>query len=328
MDVRDLRYFIAVAEMGQFRRAAEHVGRTQPALTKCIRRLEEQLGAALFDRKGHRVLLTPVGRALLARARSISQALESAAREAAEIAHGTIGHIRVGTGSTTAACFLPGLVNHMIGAFPEVTFDVLVGLADHLRELLRDDALDLVISPIIPSDRREFATIVVGHDELVVAAAAGHRLAGRTVHIEDLVDQKWLLPPASVGSTQWLNDAFERRGMPRPKVQIQTSTVVLLRQVVARTELLTFISRRDFEDSADRRGLCEIRVPEIAHRRELGILFVKDRHLPAVAHRLLGLTKAAIADVEILHPQVETESPPVFRRSRKLRSGRKSLVPF
>lgn len=295
MDIRDLRYFIAAAEMGQFRRAAQHVGRSQPALTKCIHRLEEELGASLFDRKGHRVYLTTVGQALLARAKIISQSLEAAVREAADIADGTKGHVRVGTGSTTAACFLPGLFHRMIPQFPGVTFDVLVGLADHLRQLLREGALDLVVGPLSDSDRREFSTLVIDRDELVIAASVRHRFAGRKVHIEDLANEKWLLPSAPLGSTQWLNTEFERRGLQRPHVQVQASSVVLLRQVIANTDLLTFISRRDLDEQADQRCLREIQVPEVVFRRDLGILYVEERHLSSAARRLLELARQDVA---------------------------------
>jgi DNA-binding transcriptional LysR family regulator len=307
VEIRDLRYFIAAAETGQFRRAAQQVGRSQPALTKCIHRLEEELGASLFDRKGHRVYLTTVGRALLARAKIISQSLDAAAREAADIADGTKGHLRVGTGSTTAACFLPGLFKRMIPQFPGVTFDVLVGLADHLRQLLHEGELDLVIGPLSDSDRREFSTLVIDRDELVIAASERHRFVGRRVRIEDLANERWLLPSAPLGSTQWLNTEFARRGLKCPHVQVQASSVVLLRQVIANTDLLTFISRRDIDGRTNPRYLREIQVPEVEFRRDLGILYVEGRHLSAAAGRLLELARQDVA---------------VPRRTRRLAAAR------
>jgi DNA-binding transcriptional LysR family regulator len=317
VDIRDLRYFIAAAELCHLRLAAERVGRSQPAMTKCIHRLENELGTQLFERQGHRLQLTAVGAALLARARTVSQTMDAAVREISDIAEGSTGHLRIGAGTTAAEWLLPGLLNRLLLQFPKLTFDVEINLGDRLRQMLRDGDLDLFIGALDDSDRHEFEALDVASDELVVAASPTHRLAGRHASVEDLVNEKWLIPGPLLGSTQWLNRAFESRGLPRPQIQVKVTTVVLMRRVITNTPLLTFISRRDVGNARSLTALREIRVPELSMTRKLGILRIRDRYLPAAAHQLLRIARDdAQALMAVSEPLVATSD-----RARAARRG-------
>jgi DNA-binding transcriptional LysR family regulator len=309
VDIRDLRYFIAAAELCQLRLAADRVGRSQPALTKCIHRLENELGRPLFERRGRRLHLTAVGQALLSRARTISQTMDAAVREVSEIADGSAGHLRIGAGTTAAEWLLPGLFNLLLTQFPKLTFDVEINLGDRLRQMLRDGDLDLFIGALDDRDRHEFEAFDILTDDLVVAVSPNHRLAGQRVKIQDLVDEKWLIPGSLLGSTQWLNHAFECRGLPRPQIQIQVSTVVLMRGVISNTPLLTFISRRDVGHARSPWALREIRTPELVMKRQLGILHVRERYLPAAAHHLIGIARNDATTILALSSKSGPASP-------------------
>src|ERR1051326_6175519 len=100
MELRDLNYFQAVAETGHLGRAAQQLGRTQPALTKCIRRLEDALEAKLFERVGRGLKLTSVGEVLLARTLKLRNEMKTTVREVTDFAKGEAGHIRIGSGAT------------------------------------------------------------------------------------------------------------------------------------------------------------------------------------------------------------------------------------
>src|SRR4029453_10992781 len=96
MDLRDLRYFETIASLEHLSNAARQLHRTQPALTSCIRRLEEDCGAALFERSGRGIRLTAAGATLLMWARRIRQDSEDAKRAISDIGRGLSGHIRIG----------------------------------------------------------------------------------------------------------------------------------------------------------------------------------------------------------------------------------------
>ena len=107
LDLRDLRYFEVIAELGHMGRAARALNRTQPALTGCVRRLEATLGTTLFERIGRNIRLTAAGEALLARARSLRIASEDAMREIADLGKGLAGLVRIGVVPTAARFLLP-----------------------------------------------------------------------------------------------------------------------------------------------------------------------------------------------------------------------------
>src|SRR5690349_5614309 len=121
LDLRDLRYFEVIAETGHLGRAAKKLFRTQPALTGCVRRLEESLGTALFERVGRGIRLTAAGEALLFRARSLRVASEDAVREIGDLGRGLAGMIRVGAVPTVARFLLPPVTRELLKEAPGVT---------------------------------------------------------------------------------------------------------------------------------------------------------------------------------------------------------------
>src|SRR6188474_3593810 len=96
MDLRDLRYFETIATLQHLGRASAKLHRTQPALTSSVRRLEEDCGAALFEKSGRGIRLTPAGKVLLKWAQRMRFDVEDAKREIGDIGRGLSGHIRIG----------------------------------------------------------------------------------------------------------------------------------------------------------------------------------------------------------------------------------------
>ena len=197
MDVRDLAYFVTIAETGHLRRAADQLGRTQPALTKCIRRLESSIGSELFSRAGRGLKLTPVGEALLGRARRLRSAMDEALREVMDFAQGAAGHVRIGAGATMAAYLLPQVCAALTKSTPAVSVEILIAMNDVLRDALRAGKIDVVVGPVLAGEEQEFAIKVFGSDEVVVVAPRGHPLCRRKVTIEDVAQYKWVLPAES-----------------------------------------------------------------------------------------------------------------------------------
>ena len=156
MELRDLAYFETIATVGHLGRAAEKLGRTQPALSKSIRRLEEEIGAALFRRAGRGITLTETGHALLNRARAIRQSVDESVREVGEMARGLTGTIRIGCGATTAEYILPTVTAKLLQEAPNIRMDVMIGMNDVLRGALSDGRLDMAVGPLIAGDEEKF----------------------------------------------------------------------------------------------------------------------------------------------------------------------------
>jgi DNA-binding transcriptional LysR family regulator len=181
MELRHLRYFVAVAEEGHVTRAAARLGIQQPPLSQQIRALETELEVQLFHRKPRGVELTPAGEALLAEARIVLNGAEHAITAARRAARGEAG--RLGLGFTSSASFHP-LVPRLIREFREASPLVSLTLEEagtaELVDGLRAERIDaaFVRSPIGPAADLTIRSVL--EEEMVAVLPAGHRLAAST----------------------------------------------------------------------------------------------------------------------------------------------------
>ena len=187
MELRHLRYFVAVAEERHFGRAAERLHMAQPPLSQQIRQLEAELGLTLLSRTTRRVDLTPAGAAYLERAREILGAVDAAAHEAASIASGRRGRLLIGCVGSATYSLLPALARNLRTELPEVEFGFRGEmLSPDQAAALEDGTLDLGLLRPLP-DSPGLSITHVRQESLLVAMPKDHRFAGRRrVRIPDL----------------------------------------------------------------------------------------------------------------------------------------------
>jgi DNA-binding transcriptional LysR family regulator len=177
MELRHLRYFVAIAEERSFTRAAERLWVAQPGLSTQIRRLESELGVQLFDRHTRGVELTAAGELFLQRARTALCAADVARSIGHDLTEGLVGSVRLGI--VTGAGW-PG-TSALLGQFgrdrPAVELTVVESSADTLLRDLRDGRLDAMIAPSVFGSA-ELRRVRLGRERLFVLAGPGHRLAG------------------------------------------------------------------------------------------------------------------------------------------------------
>lgn len=294
MDLRDLRYFETIAELQHVGRAAQKLHRTQPALTSSIRRLEEACGAPLFERAGRGIRLTAAGKVLLQWARRVRFDLDDAQREIAAIGTGLAGHVRVGIVPTAAQFLLPAAARQLLQEGPEVTLRTVVGLVDTLKPQLRQGELDLLVATETHAEPG-FVSKLLAEDAIVVAAAANHELFRGQPTLKDLVRYRWALQPPGAPTRDWLDHTFDRRRLPRPQVQVESTMLLMLPTLIAQTGLLSFISRHHLAPQAARSGLKEIPLKETTMLRRLVVVYRENAYLSAAAQRLVALLGEAHA---------------------------------
>ena len=281
LDLRDLRYFQTIAELSNLGRAAEQLCRSQPALTKCIRRLESALGAELFERKGRGIQLTPVGEMLLSQTRSLLNAAGTTLREVQEYARGEAGSVRLGCGPITAEYLLPRICALVLAEANSIRLEITVGMNYALREQLNRGEIDLIAGMVQQPDD-EFITHPLGEDIVVVAAGRTHPIfAKRTPTMQDMLQYEWVLPISKVASRRWLDRAFEAQGLPPPRAQIEANSIPMLPQMIARTELLCFASRHILSKRPNA-PLKEVPLEATTMRRQLGLTYPKPFRAPAI----------------------------------------------
>ncbi|WP_109507848.1 LysR substrate-binding domain-containing protein [Nocardioides speluncae] len=231
MELRHLRYFVAVAEERHFGRAAERLHMAQPPLSQQIRQLESELGVQLLHRTTRKVELTAAGAAYLDRARAVLAYVESATSEAQRVAAGLVGRLVVGCVGSATYSLLPSLARRLREDLPAVDFSF-------RGEMLVPDQVDALLSGEIDLALLRPPVADAGvrlrhlrEDRLIVALPDGHRLAQRKrLRIADLRDEEFIVHPGrgrSVMSGLVATLCREAGFEPRVRQEVgETSTLV------------------------------------------------------------------------------------------------------
>lgn len=292
MDLRDLRYFEVIARLEHLGKASAQLHRTQPALTSCVRRLEEECGAPLFEKAGRGIRLSAAGRVLLKWAQRLRFDEEDARREMAEIGQGLSGQVRIGIVPTAAQFLLPPVARQLLSEAPEVTLRTVVALVDTLKPMLRAGELDLVVGTESPPEDG-FVSRVLSEDAIVVAASASHELLRGQPTLKDLTAYRWALQPPGAPTRDWLDHTFDRKRLPRPRVQVESTMLLMLPSLIAETGLLSFISRHHLAGPQNDGRLKEIELKDTTMRRRLVVTHRANSYLSPAAARLIALLSAS-----------------------------------
>ena len=234
MDLRQLEYFVAVAEEANFTRAADRVHITQSGVSAQIRQFERELGADLFDRSARLVRLTPAGAAALPHARKALAAAQ-AIRTACDDVNGLVrGRLRIGmvTGCTVTPLFDALASFHR--RHPRIEITLTEDNSDRLVEMLSDGRLDLALIGSAGEDHGQKAnTVVLIDEELVAAVAPGHPLADAgPVTVSALRDVPLVSLPRGTGVRAALDAACAAAGF-EPRIVFEASALPMVVQLAA-----------------------------------------------------------------------------------------------
>ncbi|QTH20127.1 LysR family transcriptional regulator [Rhizorhabdus wittichii] len=203
MELRHLRYFVAVAEELNFRRAAERLNISQPPLSMQIAQLEQELGARLFDRSSQRVNLTMAGRIFLGHARDILAHVKDAARDVRLVADGEVGEIRIGyTQSSEFLHVLPAAINEFRKRYPKTSFTLEQMRSAEQLAAIAEQRIDIGIFRLPEGDHGgDVELIPFYEDPPVLAVREGSPLAARRdIAMRDLEAEMFISTPTSAAS--------------------------------------------------------------------------------------------------------------------------------
>lgn len=220
MEINRARAFLAVAEELHFGRAAQRLHIAQPPLSRMIRALEQDLQTQLFERTSHRVVLTPVGQALVEPARELVMQSERIVHLARRLHRGEIGRVRLGFAGASVNSVVSALVRALREQHPDISLELSGAQLSEpgLRGML-SARLDAIVGrwDVLPP---EVDSLVIAREELLVALPAGHRLEhSSSIAAEDLAEEPWVVLPGGGGATlsSRLN-ALARRGRFVPRI--------------------------------------------------------------------------------------------------------------
>ncbi|WP_086669388.1 LysR family transcriptional regulator [Lentzea kentuckyensis] len=227
MDLRQLEYFVAVAEERSFTRAAARLHVVQSAVSAAIKTLERELGAALLDRNAKRVLLTDVGEVLLPKARAVLDAATEAGDAVAQVRGGLTGTVRLGTLNSIMLMDLPALLGEFHRRHPGVLVRTSVATSGSqgLVEQLLDRRLDLSFVSLPGEVPDGIVLDGLSHSVMDLVVPHGHPLADRTeVPITDLAGLDFIDSPLGFGNRAVADRAFAAAAVPR-RVTLEMSDI-------------------------------------------------------------------------------------------------------
>jgi DNA-binding transcriptional LysR family regulator len=281
MDLRQLRYLVALAEERNFTRAAAREHIAQPALSQQIRRLELETGLALVERTTRRVALTEAGELLLVRARRILTEVDAARAELQALSGIQTGHVTIGAIHTMGPIDLTvalGLFHHR---HPGVELTVRDQSSDELAEMLRVDDVDLAFLSVterIESHGLGLHQLIA--EELAVIVPHDHRLGGRRrIRMAELADERFITYRPGARLRELLFTAGHRAGF-EPNVALESNESHLIRRLVARGLGVAILPRSE----APGDGISVATLIEPALKRDITLAWrAGRRHTPAVA---------------------------------------------
>lgn len=264
-DPRQLRAFLAVVETGSLGRAAEFLHLTEPAVSRIIRRLEDQLQVQLFERRTTGMELTSFGQALLPYANLLSAEAGHAVDEINALRGLDRGTLRIGAVASAAIMILPAVMDRILERWPGLQIQITEAVEDKLADALTTNTIDIVLSGAIP----ESADIVqVGEhkfsDHYMVIASASHPLQGRKVlSMRDLEGMQWIMPAAEAEPRKLFNSLVARIGGPPPLISVETRSPAAIKAMVAETKFLGWLPEPLFRAEQAAGLIHPLPVPEM-----------------------------------------------------------------
>ncbi len=285
LDLKQLRSFIDVADLGSFSAAAQKVGMTQPAISLHVRLLEKQLGTRLIERVGRRAQPTPAGRDLLVHARRIAEDVAQAMEAIAPHRSGAAGRLRIGTGATALIYFLPAILGQIRHAMPDIEIKVQTGNTPDILRLLEDNMIDAAIVTL-PASARSIDLRDVICDELVAIFPPDAPVPRGDITPDYLCDQPLLLYEG--GNTRRLVDDWLRASGKRLQPVMELGSVEALKKLSQAGLGIAIVPSMAVQDEAASASLV-IRSLSPRLERKLALALRRDKHMTAPLRALSAL---------------------------------------
>lgn len=272
MELRTVRWFLAVAESGNVTNAAADLRISQPGLSRAIARLERELGARLFDREGRTLRLSVYGEIFRAHAERLAAAEDAARRALAEAADPERGEVSLAFLHTQGVALVPELLRDHRSRHPRVTFRLSQGSAEQIEAAVADGRADLAITSPRP-DGLAWHPLVT--ERLRLAVPADHRLADRaSVRLADAAGEPFIVMRPGYGLRSITEELFRREDV-RPRIAFEGEEAATLRGLVAAGLGVAVVPPGERTP-----GVVDLAID--GARRTIGLAWVGDRVRPPV----------------------------------------------
>ena len=288
MDLSSLKTFISIADSGSFSAAAERLFLTQPAVSKRIATLEQQLDTRLFDRIGREVSLTEAGRALLPRARRILQEMDDTRRELGNLSGSVSGSLTIATSHHIGLHRLPPLLRAFSRQYPQVALDIRFLDSEVAFQEVLHGRIELALITLAPHTEVPMRAVCVWDDPLDFVCAPDHPLALLPqLTLTEVARHPAIFPEAGTFTHQIVQQLFEDAGLPL-NLRMNTNYLETIKMMVS-VGLAWSVLPRSLLDEQLRR----LTLPGIQLQRQLGYIHHGERTLSNAAHAFMALLESA-----------------------------------
>ncbi|BAN47737.1 LysR family transcriptional regulator [Metapseudomonas resinovorans] len=295
MDLASLNAFIAIAETGSFSEAGERLHLTQPAVSKRIASLEQQLSVRLFDRLGREVSLTEAGRALLPRAYQILNVLDDTRRALSNLSGDISGRLTLATSHHIGLHRLPPLLRAFTRAYPQVALDIQFLDSEVAYEEILHGRVELAVITLAPETALPVQAVQVWNDPLDFVAAPEHPLArDKTIFLPDVARHPAVFPGGNTFTHHIVRRMFEAEGLT-PNIAMSTNYMETIKMMVSIGIAWSVLPRTMLDDSVVRLPLQDIQLS-----RQLGYILHTERTLSNAAKAFMALLDAQRDDLAYL----------------------------
>jgi LysR family transcriptional regulator, cyn operon transcriptional activator len=304
MELRHLRYFVALAELLSFTRAAQRMHVSQSTLSHQIKQIEDETGQRLFDRIGKRIVITDAGAALLPNATRALREVDEGLRLLKAAPDPLTGTLSIGATHTFNIKLIPDCLATFLESHPGMNVVVREMFATDIVHMVEADKLDLGIA--YDPDRREhlnFEPLYI--EEMVLAVAADHPFANRKrVRLVELHKQRMILPTNDSSTRRILDDAFRSVGS-EPLIVAEVDSVAATVELVRRTSMGAIISRLAIPDAKDLRIVAlesptPLRIPGLLNK-------AGRRPSPALQSFIGILRRKVLQHQQVTRPPADSE---------------------
>jgi DNA-binding transcriptional LysR family regulator len=298
MELTQLEFFVSVVEEGSFSKAALRVFRTQPAVSIAIRRLEDEVGAPLFERSQKTPRLTEAGELLFDYAKRMLALRDQAQQVVAELRTFQRGRVRIGANESTSLYLLPQLILRYREQHPNVKVEIYRHVSERLPREVLDHNVDFALLAFEPEDS-DLQSFPILRDELILIMHPEHGLAAReALTVKELGQESFLAHNVKTASRHKVIEVFAQEHTPL-NITLELATVETIKRFVQQQIGLAFVPRMCVSEELERGTLATVPVRGLTYRRTLW----------ATHRRGMTFSHAAAAFLEVLRQHEKT--PPL-----------------
>lgn len=288
MDIRQLRYFIAIVEEQQISAAAERLHISQPPLSQHLKTMEEELGAKLIERSGRFFEVTDAGKTLYKYALQMTQLMEEAEVEVKEIGKGNSGTLKVGV-NTLSVSKLSDVLQQFKQLYPNVTYKIQQNESAHLCQLVRQRHVELAFIRL-PLELEDFSVSHLYTEPFYFITAEKRTFPNKEISLSDLQNETLILPSTEgLGLHYLIWEAFSRQQI-QPTIISECSDITLLLQLVA-AHFGTAIVPETVLKQHQLNKIYTYKITSSSLTSSIGLIWLKNHYLSKTAQNFVDLFK-------------------------------------